>query len=205
MTYRYVREIRVDADREEEFIEAWYYSSLAIQCMPGARGTRLHRKRGEDGVFIAIAEWESKDARDAAFEELHKPDNPHGIEMRRWPDDRDFGEVTILGRLDEIKAALPPSRSKHIIPGHVRAQTWWVALAFAIATFCVTSSVAQAVGAVLLVFGMFLGDQATHLGQENHQGVQSTWIEEQMQSHRVLFVILGFFVSLGGLLLMVAA
>lgn len=36
-----------------------------IQQAPGARGTRLHRKIGQSDVLLAIATWESKQARDA--------------------------------------------------------------------------------------------------------------------------------------------
>ena len=35
------------------------------QQAPGARGTRLHRKIGDDRTLLAIASWDSKAARDA--------------------------------------------------------------------------------------------------------------------------------------------
>jgi len=49
-----------------QYAAAWIRASEIIQSAPGARGTRLHRKIGEPGVLIAIASWESKEARDAA-------------------------------------------------------------------------------------------------------------------------------------------
>lgn len=49
-----------------QYAEAWVRASEIIQRAPGARGTRLHRKIGEPDVLIAIAEWDSKEARDAA-------------------------------------------------------------------------------------------------------------------------------------------
>jgi heme-degrading monooxygenase HmoA len=53
----------------EQYAEAWVRASEIIQRAPGARGTRLHRKIGEPGVLLAIASWESKQARDAAERE----------------------------------------------------------------------------------------------------------------------------------------
>ena len=49
----------------EEYAESWVRASEVIQQTPGARGTRLHRKIGDPNVLLAIASWESKEARDA--------------------------------------------------------------------------------------------------------------------------------------------
>ncbi len=49
----------------EQYAEAWVRASKLIQKAPGAQGTRLHRKIGDDSVLLAIATWESKHARDA--------------------------------------------------------------------------------------------------------------------------------------------
>lgn len=108
MPYRFVFQVRLRPGEEKPFVEAWQNSSLAIQHMPGARGTRLHRKLGEERVYVAIAEWESKEARDQAFEKLRNPDNLYGNEMRRWPRDQDFGEWTLIGELEEVASAFPP-------------------------------------------------------------------------------------------------
>ncbi len=48
----------------EQYADAWVRASEIIQQAPGARGTRLHRKIGDPGVLLAIASWESKQARD---------------------------------------------------------------------------------------------------------------------------------------------
>ena len=50
----------------ERYAEAWVEASEIIQSAPGARGTRLHRKIDDANVLVAIASWESKEARDAA-------------------------------------------------------------------------------------------------------------------------------------------
>ncbi|MCW8195234.1 antibiotic biosynthesis monooxygenase [Proteobacteria bacterium 005FR1] len=49
----------------EEYAEGWVKASEIIQQTPGARGTYLHRKIGEPNKVLAIAHWNSKEARDA--------------------------------------------------------------------------------------------------------------------------------------------
>ncbi|MEQ8692253.1 MAG: antibiotic biosynthesis monooxygenase [Pseudomonadales bacterium] len=51
--------------RPEQYAEAWVRASRLIQQAPGAQGTRLHRKIGEDDTLLAIATWRDKAARDA--------------------------------------------------------------------------------------------------------------------------------------------
>lgn len=49
----------------EEYAKGWVEASEIIQQTPGARGTYLHRKIGEPNKVLAIAHWDSKQARDA--------------------------------------------------------------------------------------------------------------------------------------------
>ncbi len=49
----------------EQYAEAWVRASEHLQAAPGARGTRLHRRIGDDDVLLAIASWDSKASRDA--------------------------------------------------------------------------------------------------------------------------------------------
>jgi heme-degrading monooxygenase HmoA len=49
----------------EQYADAWVRASRIIQRATGARGTRLHRKIDDPNVLLAIASWDSKDARDA--------------------------------------------------------------------------------------------------------------------------------------------
>ncbi|OGI76484.1 hypothetical protein A3C67_00045 [Candidatus Nomurabacteria bacterium RIFCSPHIGHO2_02_FULL_42_19] len=79
------------------------------------------------------------------------------------------------------------------IPGHVRAYTWVIALV-ALASSIFTRQWHTGLGMILVVAGMFLGDQATHLSQENHAGMAATWIESEMQYHTRLFQCLGIVV-----------
>ena len=50
----------------EQYAEAWVRASELIQQAPGAQGTRLHRKIGDERTALAIATGESKAARDAS-------------------------------------------------------------------------------------------------------------------------------------------
>ena len=64
---KYLFEVRIKPGYvAEQYAEAWVKASELIQRAPGARGTRLHRKIGDPTVLIAIAEWDSKAARDAS-------------------------------------------------------------------------------------------------------------------------------------------
>ncbi|MHB1865279.1 MAG: antibiotic biosynthesis monooxygenase family protein [Candidatus Saccharimonadales bacterium] len=110
MAFRFVFEIKVRPGEDETFIEHWREGSKPIQEYPGAKGTRLHKKLGETSTYIAIAEWESKDARKAAMDEIHEGVTERAKRVHEWGNNEDFGEVTIIGELDEIDSALPPSQ-----------------------------------------------------------------------------------------------
>ncbi len=49
----------------EQYADAWVRASELIQQAQGARGTRLHRKIGDEKTLLAIASWASKNHRDA--------------------------------------------------------------------------------------------------------------------------------------------
>ncbi len=110
MSFRFVFEIKVRLGEDETFIENWREGSKPIQEYPGARGTRLHKKLGEDHTYIAIAEWESKELRQAAMAEINEGKTYRAKRVKEWGDNEGFGEVIILGEIDEIDAVLPPSK-----------------------------------------------------------------------------------------------
>ena len=76
----------------EDYAEAWVRASEIIQAAPGARGTRLHRKIGDPMKLLAIASWESKDARDAMESDL--PERARAIiaSQAEFVDVRPIGE-----------------------------------------------------------------------------------------------------------------
>lgn len=108
MSFKYIFQIKVRPGEDAEFIRHWHNGSVPIQKSPGALGTRLHKKLGEDGVYIAIAEWASKEARAAAFASLDDPNNPLAEEHSKWKENEDFGEVTLLAEVEEIDRVFPP-------------------------------------------------------------------------------------------------
>lgn len=61
----YIFEVRAKPGYSiDEYAKGWVAVSEYIQQAPGAMGTRLHRKIGEEEVALAIASWESKAHRD---------------------------------------------------------------------------------------------------------------------------------------------
>jgi len=76
----------------EAYADAWVRASEIIQAAPGARGTRLHRKIGDPLKLLAIASWESKDARDAMESDL--PERAQAIiaSQAEFVDVRPIGE-----------------------------------------------------------------------------------------------------------------
>lgn len=107
MSFRFVFEVKVRPGEDEKFIESWREGSKPIQEYSGARGTRLHKKRGEDHTYVAIAEWESMEAREAAIDDIEKGESERAKRVRQWGRNEDFGEVTIFGNLDEFVTVLP--------------------------------------------------------------------------------------------------
>lgn len=110
MSFRFVFEIKVRPGEDEEFIKNWREGSKPIQEYPGALGTRLHKKRGEDHTYVAIAEWESLEARQAAIEDIERGESDRAKRVREWDRNEDHGEVTVIGNLDEIVTVLPPAK-----------------------------------------------------------------------------------------------
>lgn len=50
---------------EGQFIDSWSEVTRHYRTYAGSRGSRLHR--GNDGYFWAYAQWDSNEARQAAF------------------------------------------------------------------------------------------------------------------------------------------
>lgn len=86
----------------EDYAAAWVRASEIIQRAPGARGTRLHRKIDEPDVLLAIASWESKEARDAA--ESQRDPRVQAILDEQAP----CVEIRILGAFEEPEWTVLP-------------------------------------------------------------------------------------------------
>lgn len=109
MTYRVVFEVAFASDEDrEDYVASWQAGSEVIQTYPGARGTRLHSALGRNVVF-AVAEWDSKSARDTAFEQIRLDHANRADEILGENGyDEKFGEVTLLAAGDEIASVFPP-------------------------------------------------------------------------------------------------
>ena len=70
--YRIIFEHHPKKGQEEAFIKQWKTGSDIIQTYPGARGTKLFRSLKDPKILYAMAEWESKSARDKAVAEMEK-------------------------------------------------------------------------------------------------------------------------------------
>ena len=87
----------------EDYAQAWVKASAYIQCATGARGTRLHRKIGDERTLMAIASWESKEARDAM--EANPPEQVAAIIAAQTPHVR----IEFVGEFDDPEwEVLPP-------------------------------------------------------------------------------------------------
>jgi hypothetical protein len=56
----------VHPDKEAQYIAGWSRLTQLIRSERGGLGSRLHR--GTDGIWYAYAQWESAEARMAAFD-----------------------------------------------------------------------------------------------------------------------------------------
>ncbi len=99
----FVFEVHVRAGHTAEaYAAAWLEASRIIQSAPGARGTRLHRAIGRDGVLLAIASWESKAERDAAEAE-RDPRVQSIIETQA-----EHVEIRVVGEFDDPEWVVLP-------------------------------------------------------------------------------------------------
>lgn len=103
---KYIFEVKIkEGCTIEQYVAAWEAGSKIIQTYPGAKGTRLLKKVGEPSTLLAIAEWESKEARDAAMDALKASNDDI---QRIWQAHTDFGELNRLGSFDETSWEVLP-------------------------------------------------------------------------------------------------
>lgn len=103
----YVFEIQVRPGHSAEaYAAAWVRASEIIQRSPGALGTRLHRKVGDDRRLLAIANWASKAQRDAMEA------SPSAEVRRIIRGQAEFIDVRVIGEFEEPEwIVLPPHDS----------------------------------------------------------------------------------------------
>ena len=92
----FVFEVKVRPGHSAEaYADAWVRASEIIQRAPGARGTRLHRKIGDDNTLLAIASWDSKARRDAM------ESNPSAEVGRIIAEQAEFVDIRVIGEFED--------------------------------------------------------------------------------------------------------
>ena len=88
----------------EAYAAAWVRASEIIQQAPGARGTRLHRKIGDERTLIAIASWDSKRQRDAMEAD------PSADVQRIIAEQAEFVDVRVIGEFEDPDWVVSPGQ-----------------------------------------------------------------------------------------------
>lgn len=105
---KFVFEVRVlPGSTVENYADVWLEASHIMQQAPGARGTYLHRKIGHPDTVLAIAHWESKDARDGMDAHI---DAEAARALIAGFSDR--CEVRLIGEFEEPEWAVPPQSAR---------------------------------------------------------------------------------------------
>lgn len=99
----FVFEVRVSPGYSADaYADAWVRASEIIQHAPGARGTRLHRKIGDDRTLLAIASWDSKTERDAMEA------SPSAEVRRIIAGQAEFVEIRVIGEFEDPEWVVTP-------------------------------------------------------------------------------------------------
>ena len=88
----------------EAYAAAWVRASEIIQQAPGARGTRLHRKIGDERTLLAIASWDSKRQRDAMEAD------PSADVQRIIAEQAEFVDVRVIGEFEDPDWVVSPGQ-----------------------------------------------------------------------------------------------
>lgn len=100
---KFIFEVRVKPGYTvEEYAAKWIQASEIMQRTPGALGTRLHRDLNDPDRLLAIASWESKQARDL------KDDNRDATVRKILAEHREKCEITLIGEFDEPEWEVVP-------------------------------------------------------------------------------------------------
>ena len=89
----------------DEYAANWVKASEIIQQTPGARGTRLHRDLNQPNRLLAIAEWESREARD------QKNDNASELVREILAEHSRKCEIRVIGEFDDPEWVVTPAVS----------------------------------------------------------------------------------------------
>jgi heme-degrading monooxygenase HmoA len=90
----------------DAYADAWVRASEIIQSAPGALGTRLHRKIGDDRRLLAIASWKSKEQRDAMEA------SPSEEVQRIIREQAEFVDVRVIGEFEDPEWVVEPGQRR---------------------------------------------------------------------------------------------
>ncbi len=100
---KYIFEVHIKPNHTaEQYASAWLRVSEILQRAPGAKGTRLHRKIGNPNVLLAIANWNSKAARDAMGERRDETVRALLCEASQ------HCEIAVIGEFEEAEWVVDP-------------------------------------------------------------------------------------------------
>ena len=100
---KFIFEVRIRPGYSaEQYADAWIRASRIIQQTPGARGTQLHRSIGDPSVLLAIATWDSKEARDAM--ESARSEAVREIIER----EAEFVDIRVVGEFEDAEWIVRP-------------------------------------------------------------------------------------------------
>ena len=102
------------------------------------------------------------------------------------------------------KKVLQLNYMNKISPGHFKAYTIWLFIILGITVYFETKNLTKVFDLFLLIFGMFIGDQATHLAQKDHSAIPPTLIERHLQKHPYPHIIAGLIMAVIGLKLLLS-
>lgn len=106
--YRYIWKIKLhESVGDEVFITHWREASAILQEYPGARGTLIHKARGENKTYFLVAQWESQAARDAMQNEIDAGETERAKRWQAFPRNDSFGEIQAVMAGEEIGNVIP--------------------------------------------------------------------------------------------------
>ena len=108
MTYRYIWKIKLDPKySEEEFVKFWRETSQILQEYPGAKGTKMTKVEGEARTYLAIAEWESKAARDFMSQDSKAGKSERSKRWLKYSSNDHWGKTELVATTEEIGEVNP--------------------------------------------------------------------------------------------------
>ena len=104
--YRVIIEHHPKKGQEKALIKQWQKGSDVIQTYPGARGTKLFRDPNKPEILYAMADWETAEFREEAFENIKKEHADSEQIFHGYEAYLDSHET--IGRFDLIAESNPP-------------------------------------------------------------------------------------------------